>query len=250
MKELVVAKYGGNTLVGSSGIDEDRIASYVEKLARLKEKYDLIVVTSGAVAVGEALGRELEKESDSLVVNAMRGSADIVHVWQKHFRTHRIMAGQLLATHAEIEAPGEGGALKQSLRTALREGDVPIVNENDALSQRELLKLPQNADNDRYASHIAVTMGAKHLMLFTDVDGLLLPTGEVVAEVQVDQRDLALAWVDESLPSEGRGGMSSKLEANFNAAEAGVHGYIASPAADYEAVLAGKAGTHILPSAA
>ena len=56
---------------------------------------------------------------------------------------------------------------RATLAQLLRYGVVPIVNENDTVATDEI----RYGDNDRLAAQIAVTVGADHLVLLSDVDG-------------------------------------------------------------------------------
>ena len=57
---------------------------------------------------------------------------------------------------------------RNTLETLLGFGAVPIVNENDTIATDEI----RYGDNDRLAAQVAVTVGADHLVLLSDVDGL------------------------------------------------------------------------------
>jgi glutamate 5-kinase len=116
---------------------------------------------------------------------------------------------------------------------------LPILNENDSVSVRELvehqgLDAPGDAgfgDNDGLSARVANTLDADLLVLLTDVDGIHTanpatdPNAERIAVLDVDdgtQPDTAGTSVG------GTGGMASKLEAARVAAASGIPTLIAS----------------------
>ncbi len=100
---------------------------------------------------------------------------------------------------------------------------VPIINENDSVSVREL----EGAfgDNDELSSLLATAVHADWLLLLTNVDGFMVPNGRKKLRLR-----RAIRSVTPSLEAQcngtsalGRGGMASKLRAAKVASEAGVH---------------------------
>jgi len=102
-------------------------------------------------------------------------------------------------------------------------GVVPIVNENDSVSVRELVGA--FGDNDELSSLLATAVKADWLLLLTDVDGFYLPNGRKKPRLVRVVRKLtpALEAQCNGKSKLGRGGMISKLRAAKLASEAGVH---------------------------
>ncbi len=53
--KILVVKYGSSTLTGDCGLDQNKIDSYAAKLNDLRQDYQVVVVSSGAVAAGRAI---------------------------------------------------------------------------------------------------------------------------------------------------------------------------------------------------
>ncbi|MEI7918095.1 MAG: hypothetical protein WCH58_01810 [Candidatus Saccharibacteria bacterium] len=53
--KILVVKYGSSTLTGDSGLDQNKIDSYAAKLNDLRQDYQIVVVSSGAVAAGRVI---------------------------------------------------------------------------------------------------------------------------------------------------------------------------------------------------
>jgi len=102
-------------------------------------------------------------------------------------------------------------------------GVIPIVNENDSVSVREL----EGAfgDNDELSALLATTVQADWLLLLTNVDGFFVPDGPKKMKLQRVVRRLtpAMEAQCDGKSSLGRGGMISKLRAAKLASRGGVH---------------------------
>jgi len=240
--QILVAKYGSSSISSSNGIDNAKICKYASKLQDLKSDYRIVIVSSGSVSSGRAFMDDDGSNDDSIY--AMAGSAALVVAWQKAFEKYGTKAGQILVTHNDIDDKMEGGRLQLIIREALGKGIIPIVNENDVLSDVELAMLRYGGDNDGLASEIAVTIGATELLLLTDVDGLIDESGAVLKNIDADNYKKSLTLIC-SKSGNGRGGMRSKIEAAARANKAGVRVHIGDASADYRSLLAGDIGTHV-----
>lgn len=244
--KIIVVKYGSSSVSNGSGMDREKLKKYAADLAKANKKYQIVIVSSGSVAVGKSIWQKpAPGETADGRTLAMIGSAKSFVAWQEELGEHGLIAGQLLVTHREVDDPSEGPSLHQALATNLQHGIVTVANENDALSTTELAKLSYGGDNDGLAAHIAKRVRASALCLMTGTDGLL-SKGKPVRLVKANARSWAAAqgYVEEEFSPAGRGGMLSKVEAATVAAESGINAYIASADTDIEEVLAGKSGTH------
>jgi glutamate 5-kinase len=241
--ETLVAKYGSSCLVNEHGLDQVRIDDYAERLSDLHQ-YRLVVVSSGAVAVGRQLWHTHHRSADaSSQVLATLGSAGIAEAWRTAFAKQNILTGQILVTHREIDDQQEGASLQQALSANADHGVVSIVNENDALSDLELKKLSYGGDNDGLAVRIAHVMKASRLLLLTGVDGF--KRNDVVqGTVRVHElQDLEPHLYEAS--TTGTGSMKSKLEAASQAALF-TDVTIANAEANYQDILDHKTGTQVV----
>lgn len=248
MKELMVVKYGSSSVANQLGMDFERLDTYAHNLCQVSEQFDLIVVSSGAVAVGKAMWHKTDKRDLALSDRsaAMMGSAKVVTAWQEALEVHGLIGGQLLVTDKEIEDYHEGPRLLGALRENIAHGIITIANENDALSVTELKKLAYGEDNDGLAKHLAITVGASVLCLMTDKKGLL-DDRRLVRTIGADEveRNHAHNYVDIAASGK-KGGGRTKLKALIEASDAGIDGYWAGASSSFDAVLGGKTGTHFV----
>lgn len=258
-KELIVLKWGSDSVTDDQGMDEARLNDAAREIDIIRERYAAVVVSSGAVAVGKTLWTphqigEVPSEP-SLQVYAMMGSGLCFSAWQKALSRYDIPSGQLLVTHNEINSPIEKPVLKDALRECIKWGIVPVINENDALSIEELAKLAYGGDNDGIAGHIAELLGATTLIIFTGKGGMIDENGEEVRVLSDDRYDWAKKLVSsrqrrEDPRKKGRGGMASKLHVCHKYAALGIRSFIAQAGSPIDMVLEGETGTEIVAKAA
>ena len=127
---------------------------------------------------------------------------------------------------------------------------LPIVNENDSVSVREL----EGAfgDNDELSALVASALGADWLILLTDVDGFLRaksPSGKLRLVRRVRRVTPAMEADCNGKNQLGRGGMRSKLRAALRATAAGIQVVIANGKHPQVIPLAleGRVGTYFSP---
>ncbi len=245
-----------------------RLHTIVETLARLRKRgFEVILVSSGAVGLGvRALG--LGERPRSLGLRqacAAVGQGHLMALYTQAFAQLDIVAAQVLLTQDDLGDPDRALCLRTTLMRLLELGTVPVLNENDSVSVRELVEIrvadgspaPEIAfgDNDGLSAHVAVVMDADALILLTDVDGLL------TADPAVDprtERIPELRAVDDACLERtggasvgGTGGMASKLAAARVATATGILTVIAAGNMPdvLTRILAGEdVGTLILPT--
>lgn len=239
-KKILVIKYGSSSLSDNNGLDTDKISNYALKIKYLSHKYKIVIVSSGAVVAGKAIiGKN---DNSNSAIHAMVGSAALVMAWHKAFSDHNINVGQILVTHNDISDETDGSRLRCVIHDAISMGVIPIINENDVLSDIELAKLKYGGDNDGLASKIAITIGASDLLMLTNVDGLMDENNNVVSDVLDLESALGLT---DGKSNSGRGGMASKIEAAFQANKAGIASHIGNASHDYIQIISKELGTHI-----
>lgn len=244
----VVIKVGTSLIAPGGQIDVRLLRSMVDQFDLSRNEY--LIVTSGAIAAGMS-GLALDKRPTDvprMQACAAVGQSRLMHTYERLFFGKKVVA-QLLLSSDDFTSPVRYRNLQNALSQLLALGVVPIVNENDSVSVREL----EGAfgDNDELSSLLARAVKADWLILLTNVDGFLLPNGRGKPRLQRVIRKLtpALEAQCNGTSSLGRGGMVSKLRAAKLASEAGVHVAIVN-GHHPDAILLGmerKTGTYIPP---
>jgi glutamate 5-kinase len=183
----------------------------------------LVLVTSGAVRAGaEALGWTQRPRSVPMKQAAAAvGQGRLMALYQQAFAEHGRVVAQVLLTRQLAQDRVSYVNARNTLSTLLREGVLPVINENDTVAVEEI----QFGDNDTLAALAAALVDARLLVLLTNVDGLLDAEGRVVPEVRgftPELRELA-----GGAGKHGSGGMATKLRAAEIAGAAGVRTVVA-----------------------
>jgi glutamate 5-kinase len=230
----IVVKVGSSLLVDSSAgkLKRDWLDSLTADIAELRdEKRDVVVVSSGAIALARAvlkLPAGALKLEDSQAAAAV-GQIALARAWSESLSAHGIAASQVLLTLGDTEERRRYLNARSTIDRLLQWRTVPVINENDTVATSEI----RYGDNDRLAARVAAMISADLLVLLSDVDGLydkppaaggdakLVP---VVARITPEIE--AMAGTSGSELS--RGGMLTKIEAGKIATTAGSHMVIAS----------------------
>lgn len=165
MKRVVV-KVGSAVLSEQNRIAKDRMQNLVDFIAELKSKYEVILVSSGAVAAGYTelkLDKKILANKQAL---ASIGQPILMNKYKKMFEIHNILPSQILVTAANFNTAGESQKAKDTIETLLQHNVVPIINENDATATEELVL----GDNDQLSAYAAHHFGADLLVILSDID--------------------------------------------------------------------------------
>lgn len=220
----IVIKVGTSTLTHEKGSLNlrrmDRLARVLSDLRGLG--YDIILVSSGAIAAGvEKLGlSERPEELRMKQAAAAVGQCELMHIYDKLFSEYNCTTAQILLTEGDVHDPRRTEHLKSTVSALFSMGVIPIVNENDSVSSEELETGSDKVlgDNDALSAVVAGLIEADLLILLTDIDGLYdddprqNPDAKLVHRVDVLTDDLRKAaggagsW-------RGTGGMVTKLNA-------------------------------------
>ena len=244
----VVIKVGTSLIAPGGQIDIHLLRGMVDQFDLSKNEY--LIVTSGAIAAGMS-GLALEKRPTDvprMQACAAVGQSKLMHTYERLFFGKKVVA-QLLLSSDDFTSPVRYRNLQNALAELLALGVVPIVNENDSVSVRELEGV--FGDNDELSSLLARAVKADWLLLLTNVDGFMVPNGGKKPRVQRVIRKVTptLEAQCNGTSSLGRGGMLSKLRAAKLASEAGVHVAIVN-GRDSRAITLGmerKLGTYFPP---
>jgi glutamate 5-kinase len=244
----IVVKVGTSLIAPSGRIDTLRMRALIDQLDLARHEY--MIVSSGAIASGmSALG--LEKKPASVPVMqacAAVGQSMLMHTYEQLFFGKKVVA-QLLLSSDDFTSRIRYKNLQNTLHELLKMGVVPVVNENDSVSVRELVGA--FGDNDELSALLARAVKAEWLLLLTDVDGFFVADGKKPRILRtVRKLTPELEMFCNGHGQLGRGGMRSKLRAAKMASEAGVHVAIVNgrdPQA-IEAALARKIGTYFAPA--
>ena len=235
----IVVKVGSSLLVDAKAgrLKETWLASLADDIARLhKEKRDIIVVSSGAIALGRSvlkLAPGALKLEDSQAAAAV-GQIALARTWSEVLGRHGITASQILVTLDDTEERRRYLNARSTIDKLLEWRSVPVINENDTVATSEI----RYGDNDRLAARVATMASADLLVLLSDIDGLY----DAPPHLDAKAKHIALvpritaeieAMAGEAASDHARGGMRTKIEAGKIATTAGTHMVISSGHIDH-----------------
>lgn len=224
----VVVKIGTSLIAPGGRIDANRMRSLVDQLDLAHHEY--ILVSSGAIASGmSSLSiRNRPRQLALMQASAAVGQSRLMHTYERLFFGKKLVA-QLLLSSDDFSSPVRYRNLCNTLNQLLRLRVLPVVNENDSVSVREL----EGAfgDNDELSALVASAVRADWLILLTDVDGFYRENGrgEKPRVARMIRRITpAMEAACNGKGQLGRGGMRSKLRAALRATASGIHVSIAN----------------------
>jgi glutamate 5-kinase len=215
----IIVKVGSRLLVNTDtgALNTEWLTSLVADLAALKEEgKEVLLVSSGAVALGRrALGLKhgglrLEESQAAAAVGQVR----LAQAYVEAFQAHGLTAAQILLTLEDSEGRRRYLNARETLRTLLALGAVPVINENDTVATAEI----RFGDNDRLAARVAGMVEADCLILLSDIDGLYTAnpqrdlSAQHIPEVRTITPEIE-AMARGPVSGISRGGMESKIAA-------------------------------------
>jgi len=224
----------GSALVTNDGrgLDRSAIEHWVEQLAELRlQGSEPILVSSGSVAEGmNRLGWQRRPHAiHELQAAAAVGQMGLVQAYESCFQRRNLHTAQVLLTHEDLADRKRYLNARSTLRTLLRLGVIPVINENDTVATDEI----RFGDNDTLAALVANLVEADLLVILTDQAGLFErdprehPEARLVEEISA--ADPALEGMAGTRGgSLGRGGMLTKVRAAARASRSGTSTIIAS----------------------
>lgn len=230
----IVLKIGSSLLFDARRKEANRawLAALAEDIADLRQEgREVIIVSSGAVALGRArIQTDPRKLADKQAAAAV-GQSLLMKAWEEALTPHDLMAGQILLTRDDTERRRRWLNARATAQALLAHGIIPVVNENDTVTTEEI----RYGDNDRLAARTAQLVQADLLVLLSDVDGLYTadprrnPDAKHLSVVErLTPEILAMGTGANSDAGVGTGGMATKLAAVQIAGSAGCATLIAS----------------------
>lgn len=245
----IVVKVGSAVITEKGRLRPRMIADLAHDVTVLGHRgYEVVMVVSGAVAAGfDPLG--LPGPPDAVVERqaaASVGQHRLMSVFAKAFGRHRIHVAQLLMSADDVENRRRFLSARHTLQELLTRGVIPIINENDALSDDE----DKVGDNDHLAALVTNVVSAELLVLLTVVAGVRADGGEGPVIPQVEVGSSVEEHIRSKLSPSGVGGMKAKVSAAQLASDSGVPTIVADgtqPGILQRIVAGEEVGTIFLP---
>lgn len=191
----IVVKVGTSTLTNEMGKSDlrsfDRLTCVLSDIQNMG--YEVILVSSGAVAVGTNKLNMKERPSSMRMKQAAAavGQCSMMFLYDKFFNDYDKTIAQILLNAEDMEQEEKKENLINTFNALLEMGIIPVVNENDSVSYTEIESEDRLfGDNDMLSAVVAVLCRAKQLVILSDINGLydadprLYPNANLIRRIE------------------------------------------------------------------
>jgi len=168
----LVIKVGTKVLVNDdNSLNKMQLANLSSGISALHDRgYSVVLVTSGAVGVGMGVLGYTQRPSVPAEKQACAaiGQIRLMQTYADFFQSHGKNVAQILLTGDDFRDQKRFNSVRQTVKTLLAKGVVPIVNENDTVTLDEI----KVGDNDKLSADVAQFLEADLLVILSDEAGL------------------------------------------------------------------------------
>ena len=207
-------KVGSSVLAEKTNMAQVRMLNLATLIAEARKKYEVILVTSGAVAAGYTAVKLNRSVPTSKKVLASVGQPILMSSYKNKFDIYDVPISQILLTEEDFDSRVHTKIFQDIIDRTLKNDILPIVNENDISTTPDQLF----GDNDQLSAHITYYTGADLLVILSDIDGYYddnpkdNPDAQIRKVVtQIKKEELAQEYTPNS--QFATGGIVTKLKA-------------------------------------
>ncbi len=215
-KKRILLKIGSNTLTRETNqISRGKIEDIGRQIYELKDQYEFIIVSSGAIAVArqfvnlESMGKNI-KEKQAL---AAIGQPHLMRIFQENFRELGLFTSQCLLSYNDFKRKSSKENIYNTINILVENNYIPIINENDTVATDEI----QFGDNDKLAALTASLLKVDLVIFATNTHGIYtkesLDNGKKITIKEVSDVTELKKEIGKQRSSHGSGGMESKVDA-------------------------------------
>ncbi len=205
-KPILIIKVGSSVITDEgANLNIPVLENIVFQTAQLCKQYNIILVSSGAVSSGKKWLKKYTKNLTKRKAAAAIGNPLLMKEYSTHFLKHGYQVAQALLERQHFANRPQFLQLKETIVELWQNEIIPVVNENDVVSNYEL----QFSDNDELATLLAVSFNADVLLFCTSAGGYKDADGNIIPFVE--NIDSVLGYLRDDKSTHGTGGMSSKL---------------------------------------
>tara|TARA_R110002126_G_scaffold289578_1_gene444788 strand:- start:8046 stop:8810 length:765 start_codon:yes stop_codon:yes gene_type:complete len=228
-KKRILLKVGSNTLTKeTNNISRGKIEDIANQIAKLKDSYEFIIVSSGAIAVAKQFVKLESKQSEIFIKQALAsiGQPHLIRIYQEIFREYGLLSSQCLLSYSDFEKQESKTNIVNTINVLVDNNYIPIINENDTVATDEI----KFGDNDKLAALTAVLLNVDLLIIATNTNGIYtkesIKNNSPKTIEEVTNFEALKNEVVNSKSSHGSGGMQSKIEAAAVAKKSNIETWI------------------------
>ena len=228
-KKRILLKIGSNTLTKESNhISRGKIEDIGMQIAALKDQYEFVIVSSGAIAAAKQFVKLEAPDNEIFVKQALAsiGQPHLMRIYHENFSDLGLHTSQCLLSYSDFEKTETKVNIVNTIDVLVKNNYIPIINENDTVSTDEI----KFGDNDKLAALTAVLLDVDILIIATNTNGIYTKaslhdshpkTIRLVTDLQTLEKEIG-----DNKSSHGTGGMQSKIDSAAIAKAANIETWI------------------------
>ncbi|NOR28665.1 MAG: glutamate 5-kinase [Lutibacter sp.] len=228
-KKRILLKIGTHVLTkGTNNISRGKIEDIAQQIALLKDDYEFVIVSSGAIAAAKQF---VNLESNGKEINVKQALASIgqphlMRIFQENFRELGLLTSQCLLSYSDFEKKQSKKNIVNTINVLVENSYIPIINENDTVATDEI----KFGDNDKLSALAAVLLEVDLLIIATNTNGVYtkesINNNNLKTIVKTADIELLKGEAEKSVSNGGTGGMKTKIEAAEIAQKANIETWI------------------------
>lgn len=167
----IVIKVGSSIISDGNALAQSQIQNLCAFIAELRTKFEVILVSSGAVVSGYTqlkIDKSLIENKQAL---ASIGQPLLMEAYRNALKPYNIIPAQLLLMGFMFDSIKRSAYARRIIETLLANGVLPIINENDVLTQGEMIFVDNFGDNDNLGASVTECFDADMLVILSDIYG-------------------------------------------------------------------------------
>ena len=228
-KKRILLKIGSNTLTKETNhISRGKIEDIGMQIAALKDDYEFVIVSSGAIAAAKQFVKLEAPDNEIFVKQALAsiGQPHLMRIYHENFSDLGLHTSQCLLSYSDFEKTETKVNIVNTIDVLVKNNYIPIINENDTVSTDEI----KFGDNDKLAALTAVLLDVDILIIATNTNGIYTKaslhdshpeTIRLVTDLQTLEKEIG-----DNKSSHGTGGMQSKIDSAAIAKAANIETWI------------------------
>lgn len=228
-KKRILLKIGSNVLTKETNqISRGKLEDIARQIASLKDEYEFVIVSSGAIAVAKQFV-ELESKGKLIDVKqalASIGQPHLMRIFHDNFWELGLLTSQCLLSYSDFEKNESKENIKNTINVLVENKYIPIINENDTVATDEI----KFGDNDKLSALTASLLKVDLLIIATNTNGIYTKksmdseSNETILETS--NIDSLKEQIQNSVSLHGTGGMTTKIAAAEIVQEAAIETWI------------------------
>ena len=228
-KKRILLKIGSNVLTKETNqISRGKLEDIARQIAALKDSYEFIIVSSGAIAVAKQF---VKLESNGKPINVKQALASIgqphlMRIFHENFWELGLLTSQCLLSYSDFKKEESRTNIKNTINVLVENNYIPIINENDTVATDEI----KFGDNDKLSALTASLLNVDLLVIATNTNGIYtkksIDSGRSETILQSSSINSLKEQIQSSISLHGTGGMATKIAAAEIAQEATIETWI------------------------